>query len=223
MLRRFSALVVSFSMLLLAVIQLGFVSNSHAESGSGFSLFTDDADEKFLHPDEAFQLNVTANDSHTLTAKFTVTPGYYLYKDRIQFEIKEATSGTISAVNLPAGDIKDDPNFGRQEVYHHDFVATININKAAQNVVMQARFQGCSEKGLCYAPQLKTFNIDLSEAVISSQTASVPVSEEDEATSLLKSGKLWLIAAGFFGFGLLLSFTPCVLPMIPIFIGHYCW
>lgn len=219
MLRRFSALVVSFSMLLLAVIQLGFVSNSHAESGSGFSLFTDDADEKFLHPDEAFQLNVTANDSHTLTAKFTVTPGYYLYKDRIQFEIKEATSGTISAVNLPAGDIKDDPNFGRQEVYHHDFVATININKAAQNVVMQARFQGCSEKGLCYAPQLKTFNIDLSEAVISSQTASVPVSEEDEATSLLKSGKLWLIAAGFFGFGLLLSFTPCVLPMIPILSG----
>ena len=219
MLRRFSALVVSLGILFIVTMPLGFVTTSHAEGSSGFSLFTDDADEKFLHPDEAFQLNVTAKDSNTLVAKFTVTPGYYLYKDRIQFEIKEASSGTISAVDLPTGDIKDDPNFGRQEVYHHDFVATVYMNNAAQNVVMQARFQGCSEKGLCYAPQLKTFNIDLSDAVINSQNASAPISEEDEATSLLKSGKLWLIAAGFFGFGLLLSFTPCVLPMIPILSG----
>lgn len=219
MLRRFSALVVSLGILFIVTMQLGFVTTSHAEGSSGFSLFTDDADEKFLHPDEAFQLNVTAKDSNTLVAKFTVTPGYYLYKDRIQFEIKEASSGTISAVDLPTGDIKDDPNFGRQEVYHHDFVATVYMNNAAQNVVMHARFQGCSEKGLCYAPQLKTFNIDLSDAVINSQNASAPISEEDEATSLLKSGKLWLIAAGFFGFGLLLSFTPCVLPMIPILSG----
>jgi thiol:disulfide interchange protein DsbD len=219
MLRRFSALVVSLGMLLLIVMQPSFVANSLAENGSGFSAFTDNADEQFLHPDEAFKLRIIAIDSNTVEARFTVTDGYYLYKDRIQFDIKEASLGTINSVDLPAGDIKNDPNFGRQEVYHHDFVATIGISNAAPNVVMQARFQGCSEKGLCYAPQLQTVDIDLSEAAINKQPASNPVSEEDEATSLLKSGKLWLIAAGFFGFGLLLSFTPCVLPMIPILSG----
>lgn len=224
MLRRFSALVVSISALLIAVTVLGFAANSYA-GNSGFNAFTDSDEEKFLHPDEAFKLNIVAKDSNTLEAKFTVTQGYYLYKDRIKFEIKDASLGTISAVNLPAGDIKNDPNFGRQEVYHHDFVALIGVNNPAQNVVIDARFQGCSEKGLCYAPQLKTLNVDMAQAG-TAPTDNTPVtnannstSSEDEATSLLKSGKLWLIAAGFFGFGLLLSFTPCVLPMIPILSG----
>jgi len=119
MLRRFSALVVSISALLIAVTVLGFAANSYA-GNSGFNAFTDSDEEKFLHPDEAFKLNIVAKDSNTLEAKFTVTPGYYLYKDRIKFEIKDASLGTISAVNLPAGDIKDDPNFGQQEVYHHE-------------------------------------------------------------------------------------------------------
>lgn len=222
MLRRFSALVVSISTLLIAVTVLSFAANSYA-GNSGFSAFTDNDEEKFLHPDEAFKLDVIAKDSNTLEAKFTVTPGYYLYKDRIKFEIKDASLGTINTVNLPAGDIKDDPNFGRQEVYHHDFVALIGVNNPAQNVVIDARFQGCSERGLCYAPQLKTLNVDLSDAAIAptgdNPVPNTPTSSEDEATSLLKSGQLWLIAAGFFGFGLLLSFTPCVLPMIPILSG----
>lgn len=223
MLRRISALVVSISTFLLIVMQLGFVTNSFAESSSSLSLFADSNEEKFLHPDEAFKLNVTAKDSNTLTARFTVTPGYYLYKDRIKFEIKEPASGLINAVDLPAGDIKDDPNFGQQEVYHHDFVANISLTSAAQDLVLHARFQGCSEKGLCYAPQLKAINISLSgveAAPTAPDTNTSPVnSSEDQATSLLKSGQLWLIAAGFFGFGLLLSFTPCVLPMIPILSG----
>ncbi len=221
MLRRFSALVVSLSTVLLIVLQFGIVQNSVAESSSGFGVFTDSDEEKFLHPDEAFKLSMTATSSNTLEARFTVTPGYYLYKDRIQFEIKDATSGTISAIDLPAGDMKDDPNFGKQEVYHHDFIAHLQIADAAQDLVVHARFQGCSEKGLCYAPQLKTVNINLSDAAIAPAATNTKTanSSEDEATSLLKSGQLWLIAAGFFGFGLLLSFTPCVLPMIPILSG----
>jgi thioredoxin:protein disulfide reductase len=222
MFKRFSMLTVLFSTLLLLTLQLGFIANSVAGNSSGFSVFTDNADkDEFLHPDEAFKLNVIAKDRNTLEGQFTVTPGYYLYKERVTFEIKDATLGSIKNVDLPAGDMKDDPNFGAQEVYHHDFAVNINLDNAAQNIVVHARFQGCSEKGLCYAPQLKTYDIDLSKAATASNIASTTVvsSNEDEATSLLKSGKLWLIAAGFFGFGLLLSFTPCVLPMIPILSG----
>lgn len=223
MLKPFPKAVVLFGTLLLLMSQLAFTTNSFAD----FSAFTDGADDTFLHPDEAFKLDVVAKDSKTLEAVFTIEPGYYLYKDRIKFEIKDVALGTITAVNLPAGDMKEDPNFGTQEVYHHNFAAGIALDNAAKDVVLHARLQGCSEKGLCYAPQLKKLNIAMSDAPVANSVTrsaattntTVVESSEDEATSLLKSGKLWLIAAGFFGFGLLLSFTPCVLPMIPILSG----
>src|SRR5690606_22317683 len=78
---------------------------------------------------------------------------------------------------------------------------------------------GCSASGLCYAPIRKNFTVDASGTVVgtdTSQVARAAASDGDRIESLLKDGKLWLIVAGFFGFGLLLSLTPCVLPMIPI-------
>ncbi len=217
---RFSTLVICFTTIFLLILQLGFSTPIFAANSTGFSAFTDD--DQFLHPDEAFKLDIVSKDSNTLEGIFTIAPGYYLYKERIKFDIKDASQGSIQSVNLPTGDMKDDPNFGTQEVYHHDFAATVTTANTAKNIEVQARFQGCSEKGLCYAPQIKTFNVAMLEGKLpNSENASSNVarSEEDEATSLLKSGQLWLIAAGFFGFGLLLSLTPCVLPMIPILSG----
>jgi thioredoxin:protein disulfide reductase len=170
------------------------------------SLFTDDAqEEEFLSPDVAFKLDINAIDAQNLTASFKVVPGYYLYKNRIQF--------------------KEDKNFGKQEVYHHDFDAKIVVNNATSDLKISARYQGCSEKGLCYAPQNKTFNITLpvlntalnaTESTSTGAASSGIASDDDKTTSALKSGNLWLVIAGFFVAGLLLSFTPCVLPMIPI-------
>jgi thioredoxin:protein disulfide reductase len=214
---RFSILVICFTSLFL---QLWIVAPIFAANSNGFNAFTDD--EQFLHPDEAFKLDLVSKDSSTLEAIFTVAPGYYLYKERIKFDIKDISQGSIQSVSLPSGNMKEDPNFGRQEVYHHDFAASIFITSTTKNIEVQARFQGCSEKGLCYAPQIKTYSVAMLEtgSVNPNNTfTNVASSNEDEATSLLKSGQLWLIAAGFFGFGLLLSLTPCVLPMIPILSG----
>ena len=152
---------------------------------------------------------------------FKVVPGYYLYKQRIKFVIKDAAAGKIEAIDLPAGDIKDDPNFGKQEVYHHDFAANIKLasaNNPAKNITVQTTYQGCSEKGLCYAPQTKTIKVALNSTGLqtNSDAASGASSNDDKTTVALKSGNLWLVIAGFFAAGLLLSFTPCVLPMIPI-------
>jgi thioredoxin:protein disulfide reductase len=181
-------------------------------SSSSKSAFFEQSEDDFLSPDVAFQLEVTAQDQQTLQAQFKVEPGYYLYKDRIKFSIKDASTGSISAVNLPSGEIKDDPNFGKQEVYHHDFTAHIQLNNANSPIV-QASYQGCSEKGLCYAPQTKTFNL----AIAGSSSASAQDdTQQGQSANLLKSGKWWLIILGFFGAGLLLAFTPCVFPMIPI-------
>lgn len=195
--------------------------------GNNKSLFFDSAEEDFLSPDEAFKLVVEPKDTQTLTAQFTVASGYYLYKQRIKFSIKDASTGSISAISLPDGEIKDDPNFGKQEVYHHDFIANIQLANA-NNPVLQVTYQGCSEQGLCYAPQTKIFNLSTSsigsitEPATSKQMAETLASpdsqnnQEGQSANLLKSGKWWLIILGFFGAGLLLAFTPCVFPMIPI-------
>lgn len=210
--------VILFSLLTTASVQLLHA----AESSKGASLFTNVEEDEFLPPDVAFKLDVSPKDASNLTANFDIEPGYYLYKQRIKFVIKEAATGKIEVVDLPAGEIKDDPNFGKQEVYHHDFAANIKLSNA-NNPIIQATYQGCSEKGLCYAPQTKIFNLILnnSENGAALQTnneaaSGASFSEDDETTLALKSGNLWLVIAGFFVAGLLLSFTPCVLPMIPI-------
>jgi len=207
-----------------AVQSLHAVENSSAVTNA----FTEDTKEdEFLSPDVAFKLDLSAKDAQNIIANFKIAPGYYLYKNRIKFSeqvetpVKESLGSGVTSVNLPTGDIKDDPNFGKQEVYHHDFVTSLGITKASTPIVIKAIYQGCSEKGLCYAPQTKIISVNLpilntSLAANSSAASGASLNEDDKTTTALKSGNLWLVVAGFFAAGLLLSFTPCVLPMIPI-------
>ena len=208
--KRFISLIVISLLTTFSLQSLHAAENSSARK----SLFTEDAEEEFLSPDVAFKLDLAAVDANNVVADFKIVPGYYLYKQRIKFLIKDATAGTIEAINLPTGEIKDDPNFGKQEVYHHDFIANLKL-ASAKNPIIQATYQGCSEKGLCYAPQIKTFNINLIDTS-NGAASSLVDNNDDKTTSALKSGNLWLVIVGFFAAGLLLSFTPCVLPMIPI-------
>jgi thiol:disulfide interchange protein DsbD len=185
----------------------------NSSSTSTLSLF--DKEDQVLSPDQAFKLAVSAQDKTTLEASFTVAPGHYLYRERIKFETKDAS---ISGVKFPKGDIKKDPNFGEMEVFHQSFHAQIKLKEVPQNlekITLQATYQGCSEKGLCYSPIHKTIALSLSAP----QAVAPTQASDDKATTLLKGGKLWLIVIGFFGFGLLLALTPCVLPMIPILSG----
>lgn len=176
-------------------------------------------EEDFLAPDVAFKLNLTAIDANNLIASFKIVPGYYLYKERIKFKLAPGTPNILTNINLPIGEMKDDPNFGKQEVYHHDFTAKIILADAANSSLnVSATYQGCSEKGLCYAPITKL--IEISPLGLGTDGDSVstldPSADDDKTTQALKGGNLWLIIGVFFIAGLLLSFTPCVLPMIPI-------
>jgi thiol:disulfide interchange protein DsbD len=229
MLKRFS-----YFLLILVTVFTTQLSNAGDASSFTKNLFsTNSAEDEFLSPDAAFGLDIVQSNDQSkvkLDANFKIAPGYYLYKERIKFVL----SPTLDhEVKLPAGDIKDDPNFGKMEVYHHDFTGNIII-KSTDNapINIKATYQGCSEKGLCYAPQHKTFTINPQATTGSDNTAGskVPadsnsgssanntnISDNDsQAANLLKSGKWWLIILGFFTAGLLLSFTPCVFPMIPI-------
>ena len=198
----------------------------------------------FLPPDQAFGLSVSARDGNTVIASFRVTPGYYLYRDKVSFSIK-GKSNAISNISLPAGESKQDPNFGEMMVFHQSFQAEIALdkNKPMQKVTLLASYQGCSEGGICYPPIEKEITLALSAtgdsaapskkpaavpdtatvaaapAPAPADTSARPESEGSQIAKLFKQGNFWLIISAFFGFGLLLAFTPCVFPMVPILSG----
>lgn len=209
----------SLRTLLLAGLLPLFLAPLHVSAESGRSLFVDQANEEVLPPDEAFKLDIEVQDANTLRADFIIAPGHYLYRDRIKFAPAKSseTSLSISNVALPAGEPKEDAYFGRSEVFHNNVSALLTLNHAGnvpRSIVLEASYQGCSEKGLCYSPIRKTITVALpANGTIASASG---FATDDPAASLLKNGKLWLIVTGFFGFGVLLSLTPCVLPMIPI-------
>lgn len=182
----------------------------------------------FLPADQAFSLQVSARDANTMQADFTVTPGYYLYRDKVSFEIKDPAI-KITAVNLPKGEMKHDPNFGDTEVFHQSFQAEIKLQRgtaATKDITLNAVYQGCSEQGLCYPPITKSLQVSLPLQKAEdrgqrteSRQQQAQETESSQIARLFKDGNFWLIIAFFFGAGLLLSFTPCVFPMIPILSG----
>ncbi|CAE6725767.1 protein-disulfide reductase DsbD [Candidatus Nitrotoga fabula] len=193
-----------------------------------------------LPPDKAFGLEVRVIDGFTLQASFNITPGYYLYRDKVSFSITDdpvqAADVKILNVSMPEGEMKSDPNFGDLRVFHQPFQAMITLergNNSSRKIILAARYQGCKENDLCYAPIDKQFSIMLPEAgsvtlgersfqsmTQASQAGGAPAQSESALlSSLLQQGNFWLIILFFFGAGLLLAFTPCVLPMIPILSG----
>ncbi len=196
----------------------------------------------FLPPDQAFGLQVVARDATTLQASFSVTPTYYLYHDKVKFESSDPAI-KIVAVNLPRGEMKEDPNFGPTEVFHNPFQAVIVLDRsagAADSITLNATYMGCSEEGLCYPPIEKVIHVALpdmktgitglpaqtmSEAPPREQITPIPAgipvadNENSQIAKLFKGGSFWLIISFFFGAGLLLALTPCVFPMIPILSG----
>ena len=217
------------------VLLLLFLSTPFAHAGflDNLSNMGGTKQPKFLPPDEAFQLKLVARDAHTLQASFTITEGYYLYRDKIKLSSKD--SAIKIAPNLPQGDMKNDPNFGPTQVFHHSFQADATLegkSDAASSITVDAVYQGCSEQGLCYPPINKTLVVDLTPAsfTVAPSTATVNTApaqssvapsenENSKIAQLFKSGNFWLIVSFFFGAGLLLSLTPCVFPMIPILSG----
>lgn len=179
---------------------------------------------QFLEPDQAFIFSAEAIDGNTLRARFEIVDGYYLYRDKFQFSLRDAEGLSLGDAISPPGKLKQDEYFGEMQVYYKqaEFILPVVRDKGtdAIPVTVQARFQGCADAGLCYPPTTSSISLTLPEAgaTVAAQglLQSAPLSEQDRLAETLASGsKLWTVAT-FFGLGLLLAFTPCVFPMIPI-------
>jgi len=179
-------------------------------------------EDELLDADQAFKLTVVARDGTTLLAEFTPEPGYYLYSHRISFNVENPTGINVASVDLPPGESKNDIVFGDTKVFHQPFSAMIHIKRqpgSPDQLTLKASYQGCSEKGICYPPVNKTFDLRLIDGAIESPSPASAATTETGIVGVLASGSFWLVAGFFFLAGLGLAFTPCVLPMIPILSG----
>ncbi|NTV01157.1 MAG: protein-disulfide reductase DsbD [Chlorobiaceae bacterium] len=194
----------------------------------------------FLDPEQAFRLSGEMGRDGSVVLKWDIAKGYKLYRDRIKVSV-ESGDASIKDPVLPKGIDFVDPSTGeKMAIYHDHLVATVPVSKAGGPFRIDVQFQGCADDGLCYPPIDKVLSVDpgkqgnlvrsdpsgssaqsASAGLISSKPA--PAASETAggddlslATSMLQGGSLWKIALAFLMFGLLLSFTPCVLPMVPI-------
>jgi thiol:disulfide interchange protein DsbD len=174
----------------------------------------------FLPVDEAFPLSVTAAGPGAVTVRFDVAPGYYLYRERLGFEAVAPAHALTGAATLPPGKLKVDAYFGEQEVYEQPVAATVPVGGVAGGTAleMRVRYQGCAEAGLCYPPQERVVPVVLAAggAPVGAAPGPGALSETDVLARSLARDALGWVLASFFAAGLLLAFTPCVLPTIPI-------
>ncbi|MCK9380351.1 MAG: protein-disulfide reductase DsbD [Sulfuritalea sp.] len=184
--------------------------------------------EEPLPPEQAFRFSARTIDAGTIEARWEITDGYYMYRDKFKFALE---GGTLGAAKLPPGKIKEDELFGKVETYRKEVKILLPV-EAAGPVTLKVVSQGCWDGGICYPPLKQEARIDLATGAAPGTVAPAPTSglsvksdatgpadESSRIAGLFKGGNPALVLLSFFGFGLLLSLTPCVFPMIPILSG----
>ncbi len=177
--------------------------------------------------DKVFSLAASRGSDSTLTLRWEAEPGNYLYRDSLEARL----DGRQLDIALPAGEEKDDPNFGLVRIFHDSVEGRISgLPNAGE---LEVRYQGCAEQGICYPVIAKTVDLEtlaisgvrlgLGGEVVTDASAQggdriAPAATEADAgpAAGYLAGNPFAMAAGFLGFGLLLALTPCVFPMIPI-------
>lgn len=184
-------------------------------------------EDELLPAEQAFQFFVTVKDAKTLHVNWLIADGYYLYREKIQLNIANNTVVQLGQITIPQGTPYHDEAFGLVQTFHNELsfdVPLIRSEKSAQNITFLAKYQGCADRGVCYPPMESKIELSIPEAQrLTNQAITAPPiarqSEQDKIFQSLQSDSFALTLLSFFGFGLLLAFTPCIFPMIPILSG----
>jgi thiol:disulfide interchange protein DsbD len=162
---------------------------------------------EFLPVDKAFVLTSERLESGETQLFWQITDGYYLYQKRLKFDGLSAEQQPA----LPEGESHSDEFFGEQPVYRQGLEVKIPASASGQ---IKVSYQGCADAGLCYPPQTRVIDLGGKAAV----AAGTEAPDQALASSLQQRALGWSLLV-FFGLGLLLAFTPCTLPMLPILAG----
>ncbi len=162
-------------------------------------------------PDRAFVVSAARSGEDELLVRFDISDCCYLYRDKIKLDLIGAEGARLGDYRLPPGKSKQDEFLGRTEVYVEPFELRVPVTNLARvgNAALTVSYQGCAEKpvAICYPPASRSFALSSLPAADSSAPSGKPAAG---------NGKFIAYVAGAFGIGLLLTFTPCVLPMVPI-------
>ncbi len=179
---------------------------------------------KPLPVDQAFKFSVKVVNDRTIALHWKIHPGYHLYQDRFKFSTQNE-SVKLGAADYPPAIPEQNDILGKYSVYKDDVTIDLPLLTNAQPFTLLVSYQGCSADGFCYPPTTKSVFLD-PQLTASAQAKTVmtytkmpPQSQQDRISQILSHDNLMLVVLAFLGFGLLLSLTPCVLPMIPILSG----
>ncbi len=175
-----------------------------------------------LPAEQAFRFFVVVNDTGALKVTWEIAPGYYLYREKIRLELSSLAGSRLGDYTIPKGTAIHDEAFGQVEIFHEQLsfeLPVLRTQATAQTVTLLANFQGCADRGVCYPPMSQKIDLKLPAAPINNAVITPKLSEQDQIVSSLKQESLAMTLLSFFGFGLLLSLTPCIFPMIPILSG----
>jgi thiol:disulfide interchange protein DsbD len=196
------------------------------------------AQPELLEPEKAFRFSARVVDSATIEVQYQIANGYYLYRERFAF-VAEPANVKLGAAQIPEGKRHKDEFFGEVQTHRGDLKILLPVTIVADGrLTLTVTSQGCADAGVCYVPMdskaqlvmtgsggstmpATTSGNDAASRLLSSagHGANAPQGAEDSRIAAMFQGGFWLLIASFFGFGLLLSLTPCVLPMIPILSG----
>jgi thiol:disulfide interchange protein DsbD len=194
----------------------------------GFTKFSQGIYQPELLPaEQAFRFSAAVLDAQTLRVNWQIADNYYLYREKIALSLPDSEHTELGSYTIPHGQKYADEAFGAVEIFHNELsfdVPVIRNSIEPQTISLLAKYQGCAELGVCYPPMQKTITLQLPELnnLPTLTRTSKPiqlVSEQDQIAQSLQQDTLWLTLLTFFGFGLLLAFTPCIFPMIPILSG----
>ena len=136
--------------------------------------FSIPAQDELLEPDKAFQYSASAMDANTVRVQWNITDGYYMYRDRVSFST-DTPGVSLGEPRMPAGKLKDDPYFGKIEIYQRQLVADVPVTRTDPSVTqfnLVAKSQGCNEPmGVCYPPLTQNSTIILAAAESTAEPA----------------------------------------------------
>ncbi|MHB1544542.1 MAG: protein-disulfide reductase DsbD [Gammaproteobacteria bacterium] len=206
------------SFFLFALCALALGAGAHA---SILSNLLNHSGNRFLPANQAFVLKATRTAQNRVLLVWRLAPGYYLYRLNFRFAVLTPSETRLAAPHFPKATLKNDGTFGWVHVFFNHLTLVLDVHRTeGKPLTLSIRYQGCSEKGLCYPPIIRRIGLP------ASSIESVPTPPATGGSNLFaanparlaQSAPLW---AGFLAFvvlGILLAFTPCSAPMIPIIV-----
>jgi len=186
--------------------------------------------DNLLEPEKAFRFSARALDASNVEVSFAIADGYYMYRERFKFAADGNPAVRLGTPEFPRGLPHKDEFFGETQVYRKNVRIRLSVQGEGR-FDLRVTSQGCADAGVCYVPMESSASIQLAAAGVDERpgvseappsvdpVARFSIFASDLDIQRLFEGNFALVLGGFFLFGLLLAFTPCVLPMIPILSG----